>query len=92
MLSDRERGAEAAMRSEVEVTAMIETAERRAEWAARALAAAAEELDQVAEQGVVVGSTAELARTESDCAKELARRIAQVGVLAGSDRRARDGL
>jgi hypothetical protein len=72
--------------------AMIERAEKRCDWAARALTAAAAELDQAGEEGVPVGSTADLARTEADCAKELARRIADVGALAGSDRRVRDGL
>ncbi|HEY4897084.1 MAG TPA: hypothetical protein VII01_13440 [Solirubrobacteraceae bacterium] len=75
-----------------DVNAALDRAAKRCDWASRALKAAADELDQASEEGMPVGSTADLARTEAACARELARRIADVRALAGSDRRVRDGL
>jgi hypothetical protein len=62
---------------------MIDRAAKRTEWAARALDTAADELLAAGEDGVPVGSLAEVLRTEADCASVLVRRIAELRALAG---------
>lgn len=80
------------MSKTVEMVETVARAARRCEWAALALSAAADELDQAGEEGVPTGSLPDLLRTEAACSSELARRTAQIRELAGSDRRVRDGL
>lgn len=80
------------LRSAAEVREAIERASRRVEWAALALSAAAEQLDQAGEDGAPVGSLPDLLRTESECGHVLAQRIAEVGAIVASERRVRDRL
>jgi hypothetical protein len=75
-----------------ETAAKLARAQRRCEWAALALAAAADELDLAGGQGVVIGSTPELLRTEAACADELTRRVGEVRALAADERRLSDHL
>jgi hypothetical protein len=72
-----------------EQEAMIDRAARRAEWSARALDAAAEDLLAAGEEGALVNGRAEEVRAEAERCAELARRIAVDRELEGSDRRAR---
>ena len=72
--------------------AMLDLATRRAEWSARALDAAAEELLAAGEEGALVNGTAEQVGAESKRVADLVRRIAADRELAGSGRRVRDGL
>ena len=75
-----------------DIAAMIERAVKRTDWAARALAAAADELHAAGEQGALVNGTAEQVGAESKRVADLVRRIAADRELAGSGRRVRDGL
>jgi hypothetical protein len=75
-----------------EVEAMIDRAARRTDWAARALGAAADELQAAGEQGAVVSATAEQLQVEAGRVGELLRQIEADRELSGSDRRARDRL
>jgi hypothetical protein len=70
----------------------LDLAHRRVEWSARALDAAADELHAAGEEGAVTVDTAELVGIESARTWGLVERIAVDRELAGTERRARDGL
>jgi hypothetical protein len=71
---------------------LLGLAGRRTEWAARALAAAGDELLRAGEDGALVNGTAEALLTESERVGVLVRRIAADRRLTGTHRRARDSL
>src|SRR5437899_2154326 len=73
-----------AMRPEVEQ--MIDRAAKRTDWAARALAASAEELHAAGEQGALVAGTAEAVQAEAERVAELVRLIEADRERTGSGR------
>ena len=72
-----------------DVQTMIARAARRAEWAAHALDAAADELHAAGELGAVVNSTAAHVRIEAQRVSNLLLLIAADREQAGDGRRAR---
>jgi hypothetical protein len=80
------------MSGAVDAREHIALAQRRVEWAAHALVAAANDLHEAGEAGAVTNGTAAELQAEAQRVAGLVRRIAGDRELAGNSRRARDSL